>query len=185
MAMLRAWHMLAPALALALSCSEAVTQPVDDAALDAGGEDAMDVSEPERSDAGVGARADAEASPMAEAGCPSGCPHEIQGYCSELPLSPLQDFESTLAVWREKPCSWFRVEGSCASGGKVLYSGTGLSIERRFFDSEGRFEALQTGTDATPPGCGRPWPNPISCGEAVISQVICGTRLQVGEVIRY
>lgn len=127
--------------------------------------------------------------------CPSGCPIETQGYCSELPVSPLLDFEATLTAWRTDKCPAqngefiggfpFLVEGTCSSGGRVLYSGTGLSIERRFYTSDGGFEALQTGSDAVPPGCNRRWPTPITCGAAYVTRIVCGGALQLGASIAY
>ena len=71
------------------------------------------------------------------------------------------------------------------NGGRVLYAGTGTTIERRFFDAAGHFQAMQTGSDAGPPGCAVASSVPFGYGSATVARVVCGTALSVGEEIPY
>jgi hypothetical protein len=149
--------------------------------------------------------AESDASTALDAGTPclAGCPFDLAGgmrfsqtslsYCSQWPLDVLSGsgFEATLADWTTSKCLHplgtgsqfpFLVEGSCANGRRMLYTGTGISVERRYFDSEGTFQGLETGSDGCNGCCGS-WPTTIPCGAAEVTRVICGAALVRGSPI--
>jgi hypothetical protein len=146
---------------------------------------------------------DASTARDAETPCLPGCPFGLDGgmryprtslsYCSRWPLDVLSgsSYEATLADWTTSKCLHpsgmgsqfpFLVEGSCANGRRMLYTGTGTTVERRYFDSEGAFQALETGSDGCDGCCGS-WPTTIPCGAAEVTRVICGAALGVGSPI--
>jgi hypothetical protein len=123
----------------------------------------------------------------ADGACPAACPHKTEGYCSEFPISAFQNFDATRVEWTkrcepdaEQPV-WFLAEGMCATRLRLLYLGSGLSVERRYFDTEGAQKAVETATDWRAPGCPRVWPDSVECGGATITKVVCGDAVRVGQ----
>jgi hypothetical protein len=111
--------------------------------------------------------------------------------CADWRTVPQPDFAATLADWSANRCGAgfggfpFLVEGACMNGGHVVYSGTGTTIERRFFDAAGHFQAAQTGSDAGAPTCAVGSLAPLACGSVTVTRVLCGNALGVGETILY
>jgi hypothetical protein len=158
------------------------------AAIGSCADDTGEVADSGRSDAGLSDGAEAAVSDAAHEG---GLRFGMLGNCLDWRAVPQPDFDATLVDWSAGRCGSgfggfpFFVEGACMNGGHVLYSGTGTTTERRFFDATGRFQAVQTGSDAGAPGCAVASPAPFTCGSVTVTRVLCGTALAVGDVILY
>jgi len=168
--------------------------------LDADGDriEAIDVGEPASNDAGGG---DTDAgggdTDAADAGdpCRSQCPLNVDGdTCVEQPLESFPVLEATLDEWSATMCVGdpsdmfpFLLEAMCDDGTRVLYYGSGLSIERRYYDASGQFLALETGGDGGQgPTCNSSayWPVRVVCENAVATNVVCGTaNFMVGDAV--
>jgi len=74
--------------------------------------------------------------------------------------------------------------GECAASLTFVYryNGRGTS-EIRYFDGSGTFVAVTNQADAIDVTCGGRtyWPTLVECRDAVITEVICGTRFEVGQ----
>ena len=135
--------------------------------------------------AGTEAGGDTE---MADDGpCRSQC-ELAAGGCVERPLEDFEDLDGTIELWSQV-CSGvdapfpFVVSGACADGKFVVMTGGGYTVEHRYFDDEGSFVALTTGTDVIDPVCmGQGyWPERVACEEGVVTEVHCGTNYKVGD----
>ncbi len=120
-------------------------------------------------------------------GCPHGCTHKLGDFCAQWELSPREDYETTLAAWTQE-CGGFNaafvLEAQCSNGQRLLYRGSGLSIERRYFDGAGELLSLEVASDGNPPGCPLFWPVASSCGNAQVTRMSCGNAYDVGQRIQ-
>jgi hypothetical protein len=142
-------------------------------------------------------RPDGGAPPSNDAGdpCRSQCPLNVDdSNCVEQPLASFPDLEVTLEDWSATMCVGdpsgmypYLLEAMCDDGTRLLYYGTGLSIERRYYDSSGQFLALETGADGGQgPSCNSSayWPVRVVCENAVATNVVCGTAtFMVGDPV--
>jgi hypothetical protein len=131
----------------------------------------------------------------ANGSCRLRCNHPEQDVCNEPASIP--NFQAQRASWTSSICGAspagaqfpFLVEGRCSNGARLLYTGGGTSAERRYYDADGRFLGLESGTDAGN-GAGGDcrefsayWPERIACGSGTVTQIHCGTILQLGDQI--
>jgi len=132
--------------------------------------------------------------------CPEQCFTEFINYCEEEclesglgDLEDEPDYDTMLARWRaESPSGpeeedWLaRVAGSCGDGGTVfLHSHTPLGGSTTFYDAETGEAVGFVGLsyDFRPPPCFGTayWPAKIECQDQVVTEVISGTALEVGD----
>jgi hypothetical protein len=112
-------------------------------------------------------------------------------------LEPFESFpklEVTLEEWSTTRCGAdaaadfpYLLEARCQSGARVLYYGSGFSIERRYYDRSGQFLALETAGDGGQgPSCNGSayWPVRVECENAKATNVVCGTAsFKVGDPV--
>jgi hypothetical protein len=128
--------------------------------------------------------------------CKSQCPlATVDDSCVERPFESFAPLETTRVEWMDTYCHTaepdptdsfpYSIEARCGDGKRLLYRGTGVSIERRYYTAEGAFLALETGGDG---GQGADchdsayWPERIDCQDAVVVRVDCGSgTFKVGQ----
>jgi hypothetical protein len=67
-------------------------------------------------------------------------------------------------------------EATCADGTRALELALGRGVERRFFDANGKFLAVEMEGDFIDPICAgiRYWPKRVVCDSPVVTKVHCG-----------
>jgi len=119
---------------------------------------------------------------------------EADGECAGLTPEEFDGFDEALAQWRqraaerEEPCDEpfpFTVVGECAEQGRrFLYEGGGFTSQALIYDADsGEFLGYVTYSDLIDPVClGRGyWPRLVGCPDGVVTEVLCGTALSVGD----
>lgn len=146
-------------------------------------------------DSGSGADAGDSGGAVDTDPCLSQCPLNVDhSNCVEQPLESFPELDVTLEEWSETMCDGeptegfpFLLEARCADGTRLLYYGSGLSIERRYYTSSGEFIALETGSDGGQgPRCNSSayWPVRVECDNAIAANVVCGTAtFMVGDSV--
>lgn len=129
--------------------------------------------------------------------CRSQCPlATIDDQCVEKPLDSFSAIDVTRSEWSETLCGAqadmtdafpYLLEARCADGKRLLYRGTGHTIERRYYTASGEFIALETAGDGGQgPSCNGSayWPERVACANAVVVRVDCGTgSFRVGDSV--
>jgi hypothetical protein len=115
--------------------------------------------------------------------CMSQC--ELAGRCEQLEFEEYPDFDTTLEQFPAS-CSaglLYAVEGVCASGRKIIATGTGFTSEIKFYATNGNFEGLITQTDVVMRPCmGQSfWPEFLQCEAPTVTQNLCGGPFEVGD----
>ncbi len=160
-------------------------------------EAAVDGGEPATNDAGGG---DTDAgggdTDAADAGdpCRTQCSLNVDE-CVEQPLESFPELDATLDEWSATMCVGdpagmfpYLFEAMCDDGTRALVYGTGLVIERRYYDASGQFLARDTGSDGIDPVCRGMtyWPVRFVCENAVATNVVCGTAtIMVGDPVPF
>lgn len=115
------------------------------------------------------------------------------GSCEEIPIEEFAEFDEELATWRAQTGGLncedafpFVVVGECADGKKFLFNGGGFTALVQYYSAEDdTFVGLETQTDVVMPPCNGKgfWPEPVACEEPTVTEVVCGTLYDVGEVV--
>lgn len=123
--------------------------------------------------------------------CLSQCDLEL-GICLDRTLDEYQDFSTTREQWlaeqSELGCDTsfsVLVAGECLNDPALFLSRSDgvTSLTHYFKHEEGEFISLTTGSDTIGPIClgvGY-WPEHLMCENAVITEVVCGSHLDVGD----
>jgi hypothetical protein len=123
--------------------------------------------------------------------CRSQCPLNTEGPCKEKPFESFPALDVTFKEWSNARCVGggsfpFLLEAKCQDGTRVLYYGTGVAIERRYYDASGQFLGLETAGDGGQgPTCNDSayWPVRVECEDAKATKVVCGDQFKVGEPV--
>ncbi len=112
--------------------------------------------------------------------------------CLEKAFEEFDDFSTTRERWLGELSEFgcddsipFLVAGECSShSGLFLFRGGGFTTMTHYFDPDTeQFISLTTGTDVIGPIClgvGY-WPEHLECSNAVVTEVLCGTQIEVGD----
>ena len=177
-----------------IACASALSGLVDLSACDDGGR-ADQLTE---SNANTVLAFDAMAQPQEasvreagafDAACGAQC---YLGACDAQVFAEQPGFDATLTDWsgrcaqtRAETGFAFLVEGRCSDGTRVLKTGTGLSVERRYFNASGAFLGQEVESDFIDPICHGThyFPVRVPCEESVVVRTICGNMRTVGTAL--